>query len=97
MPRTRRGRTPLYNFAATGGSDIEIAQDAAGRRSRSETSRMRIGETALNYAADTPGTSNWVKLLIAAHADVNHRKVNGWSALLSASQSFIATMNLQNC
>ena len=37
-----------------------------------------------NYAAET-GNLELAELLIAAHADVNHRNVNGWSAAPSGS------------
>jgi ankyrin repeat protein len=78
--KDRRGRTPLYSFAATGGSDIEIAKMllAAGADPKIEDEEYH--ETGLNSAAEY-GNLELGKLLIAAHVDVNHRNVDGWSAL----------------
>ena len=78
--RDTLGRTPLYSFAASGGGDIEIAKMllAAGSDPRSEEDAFHV--TALDNAVET-GNLELVELLIAAHADVNHRNVDGWSAL----------------
>jgi ankyrin repeat protein len=75
-----RGRTPLYSFTATANSDIEIARMllTAGADPRIEDEEYH--ETGLNFAAEY-GNLELGKLLIAAHVDVNHRNVEGWSAL----------------
>lgn len=78
--KDKRGRTPLYTFAATGGSDIEIARMllAAGADPKIEDGENH--ETGLNFAVEY-GNVELGKLLIAAHVDVNHKNVEGWSAL----------------
>jgi ankyrin repeat protein len=78
--RDRLGRTPLYSFAASGGGDIDIAKMllAAGADPGSEEDEFHV--TALDNAVET-GNLELVALLIAAHADVNHRNVDGWSTL----------------
>ena len=78
--KDRRGRTPLHTFAATGGSDLEIARMllAAGADPKIEDEEYH--ETSLNFAVEY-GNLELGKLLIAAHVDVNHRNVDGWSAL----------------
>ena len=83
--RDMKGRTPLYSFAASGGSDIEIAKIllAAGADPGSEEDDFHV--TALDNAVET-GNLELVELLIGAHADVNHRNVDGWSALHFAAR-----------
>lgn len=78
--KDRLGRTPLYSFAASRGSDIQIARMllAAGADARSEEDEYHV--TALDNAVETRNLE-LAELLIAAHADVNHRNVDGWSAL----------------
>lgn len=75
-----RGRTPLYSFAATGGKDIEIARMllAAGADPKIEDEENH--ETGLNFAVEY-GNLELGKLLIAGNVDVNHKNVEGWSAL----------------
>ena len=72
--KDKRGRTPLLSFAATAGSDIEIARMllAAGADPRIESAKDDDNYAALNYAADT-GNFELAELLIAAHVDVNYR------------------------
>ena len=78
--KDRLGRTPLYSFASTGGSDIVIARIllAAGANAKSEEDEYHV--TALDNAVET-GNLELAELLIGAHADVNHRNIDGWSAL----------------
>ena len=82
-----KGRTPLVSFATTNGSDIEIARMllAAGADPEIESAPDDDNSTALENAAYT-GNLELAKVLIAAHADVNHRNLWGWSALHLAVQ-----------
>ena len=83
--KDRRGRTPLLYFAATGGSNNEIASMllAAGADPGAVDEEL---DTAL-----TQGTFlnnlELVELLIAAHVNVNHQTVNGMSALHFAAEN----------
>jgi ankyrin repeat protein len=79
------GRTPLNSFAATGGSDIEIPKIllAAGADPNIESAKVDESTSALQYAAYT-GNFELAEMLIAAHADVNHRNAFGWGALHQA-------------
>ena len=81
--KDRKGRTPLNYFAASGGSDIEIAKMllAAGAHPGTEDLDR---ETALGSAAAT-GNLELGKLLIAAHADVNHQPSSGESPVHAAA------------
>ena len=84
--KENKGRTPLVSFAATGGSDIEIARMllAAGADPGIESASDEDNYTALDYTAETGGVE-LAELLIAAHADVNHRQgYRGDTALLDA-------------
>lgn len=83
--RDRRGRTPLYSFACTAGRNIEIAKMllAAGTDPKLEDDESR--ETALNCAVETRNLE-LAELLIAAGVDVDHRNVDGWSALHFAAR-----------
>ena len=76
------GRTPLLRFAASAGSDIEIARMllAAGADPGIEDEEL---DQPLHYAAQI-GNIELGKLLIAAHVDVNHAGIDGWSAILAA-------------
>ena len=82
-----KGRTPLVSFATTNGSDIEIARMllAAGADPEIESAPDDDNSTALENAAYT-GKLELAKVLIASHADVNHRNLWGWSALHLAVQ-----------
>jgi uncharacterized protein len=86
--KDKLGRTPLVSFAANAGSDIEIARMllAAGAGPDIESAKDDDSPTALQYAAET-GNVELAKLLIAAHSDVNHRNVWGWSPLHQAVQN----------
>lgn len=83
--KDKLGRTPLINFAARGGSDIEIPKMllAAGAGPDIESAKEEENWTALNYTSVT-GNLELAELLIAAHADVNHRDIVGFSALHTA-------------
>lgn len=82
------GRTPLNSFAATGGSDIEIPKIllAAGADPNIESAKIDESASALQDAAYT-GNLALAELLIAAHADVNHRNAYGRGALHLAVQN----------
>ena len=82
--KDKNGRTSLNYFAATAGSDIEIARMllAAGADPDIEDVDQW---TALNYVARYTGNVELGKLLIAAHADVNHRKDHGESPVGTAT------------
>ena len=83
--KDRKGRTPLVSFAVFGGSDIEIPKMllVAGAGPDIESAKEDDGATALQYAAAT-GNLELAELLIAAHADVNHRSALGDTPLLQA-------------
>ena len=83
--KDKLGRTPLVSFAVTGGGNIEIARLllAAGASPDIESAKEDDSPTALQYAAET-GNAELVKLLLAAHVDVNHQNVWGWSSLHQA-------------
>jgi ankyrin repeat protein len=98
--KDKLGRTPLVTFAATGGSDIEIARMllAAGADPNIESAKADDSPTALQYAAET-GNIELAEMLIAAHADVNHRNAYGWSPLHQAVENIrpeIARMLIAN-
>lgn len=80
--KENKGRTPLLSFAATGGSDIEIARMllAAGADPEIKSATDDDSYAALHYAAET-GNVELGKLLIAAHVDVNYRNHDGDAAL----------------
>ena len=84
--KDRKGRTPLVNFAIFGGTDIEIARLllVAGANPNIEDAKEFDGATALQYAAGT-GNHELAALLIAAHADVNHRSALGDTPLHQAA------------
>ena len=86
--KDKLGRTPLVSFAATGGSEIEIAKMllAAGAGPDIESAKDDESPTALQYAAET-GNVELVELLLAAQVDVNHRNTLGWSPLHQAVQN----------
>lgn len=86
--KDKSGRTPLVTFAATGGNDIEIPRMllAAGASPDIESAKADDSPTALQYAAET-GNIELAEMLIAAHADVNHRNVRGWSPLHQALEN----------
>ena len=77
-----RGHTPFLRFAASAGSDIEIARMllAAGADPRVEDGDL---DQPLHYAAQT-GNVELGKLLIAARVDINHAGADGWSAIQAA-------------
>ena len=83
-----KGRTPLVSFAATKGSDIEIARMllAAGAGPEIKSATDDDSYSALHYAAET-GNVELGKLLIAAHVDVNYRNPDGDAALHFAEES----------
>ena len=68
--KDKKGRSPLVSFAAFGVKNIEIARTllAAGADPNIEDENH---EAALNYAVFS-GDVELGKLLIAAHADINH-------------------------
>ena len=86
--KDKLGRTPLVTFAATGGKDIEIPRMllAAGASPDIESAKADDSPTALQYAAET-GNIELAEMLIAAHADVNHRNVVGWTPLHQAVEN----------
>ena len=86
--RDKLGRTPLVNFAATGGSEIEIPKMllAAGADPNIESAKADDSPSALQYTAET-GNLELAEMLIAAHADVNHRNAYGWSPLHQAVEN----------
>lgn len=79
------GRTALLSFAATGGTDNEIARMllAAGADPRLEVDKSDDGYVALQWAAET-GNTGLAEMLIAAHVDVNHKNTLGWTPLHQA-------------
>jgi serine/threonine-protein phosphatase 6 regulatory ankyrin repeat subunit A/serine/threonine-protein phosphatase 6 regulatory ankyrin repeat subunit B len=83
--KDRLGRTPLINFAARGGGEIEIPKMllAAGADPDIESAKDDENRTVLDFAAAT-GNLELAELLIAAHVDVNHRDIVGYSALHTA-------------
>ena len=86
--RDKRGLTPLVTFATSGGSDIEIPKVllAAGADPNIEAGKELDNNSALQYAAQT-GNFELAKMLIAAHADLNHGGFDGESALYLAAES----------
>ncbi len=80
--KDNRGRSPFFSFAASAGSDIEIAKMllAAGADPSIEDNDL---DTPLNWSVGT-GSIELNELLIAADVDVNHQGVQGWSPLHSA-------------
>ena len=86
--KEKLGRTPLVNFAARAGNDIEIPKMllAAGADPNIGSAKSDDGHSALQYAAET-GNLELVKLLIAAHADVNYRNAYGWTPLHQAIEN----------
>jgi uncharacterized protein len=85
MDRLGSYGSPLFIFAATAGSDIEIARMllAAGADPNLENDD---GDQPLHYAAIS-GNVELGKLLIAAHVDVNHVDKSGWTPLHTAVDS----------
>ena len=79
------GRTPLLSFAATGGTDNEIARMllAAGADPGLEVDKSDDGYVALQWAAET-GNIGLAEMLIAARVDVNHQNTWGWTPLHQA-------------
>ncbi len=82
--KDKKGRTSLNYFAATAGSDIEIARMLLAAGADPDIEDVDRW-TALNYVARYTGNVELGKLLIAAHADVNHRKDNGESPVGTAT------------
>ena len=78
-----KGRSPLLYFAASAGSNIELARMllAAGADPNIEDEDL---ERALNFSVYS-GDIELAELLIAAHADVNHQNVQGESPLHAAA------------
>ena len=80
------GRTPLLSFAATGGTDNEIAKMllAAGADPTIEVDKSDDGYVALQWAAET-GNIGLAEMLIGVHVDVNHKNTWGWTPLHQAA------------
>lgn len=83
--RDRLGRTPLINFAARGGSEIAIPKMllAAGADPDIESAEGDENRTTLDFAVAT-GNLELTELLLAAHVNVNHKDIVGYSALHTA-------------
>jgi ankyrin repeat protein len=82
--KDRMGRTPLNHFAASGGSDIEIAKALMAAGANPDNEDMDHW-TALNYVARYTGNAELAKVLITAGADINHPKDNGETPVGSAT------------
>ena len=86
--KENKGRTPLVSFAATAGSDIEIARMllTAGANLGVESASVDDNFTALDYSAET-GSVELAELLIAHGADVNLANKLGQRPLFFAARS----------
>jgi ankyrin repeat protein len=82
--KDRKGRSPLVSLAASGVKNIEIAKMllAAGADPNIEDENR---EAALNYTVFS-GDVELGKLLIDAHADINHGNDTGEPPISSATQ-----------
>ncbi len=83
--KDKESRTPLHRFAASAGSDIEIARIllAAGADPNIKSAKQDESPSALLNAVESANLK-LVELLIASRADVNHRTALHWSPLHQA-------------